>query len=361
LTLLACLLTPPVFGGDIKDNERHYLRDLKRFLNPPSYLAASLLLEYSPPDDTSTFTEIQRWQYKNGKVKVIGESTFPRCRPIVCIGPDPKPCAVYTSAADVNFYFDPEKADEGDCCFVPDCTPEEIENGKQCGELCKPGVCVPTEEGCVTSDCYECETYGGDEVYTLEDVRTEPVCFSVGRKEDDPPGPRNVGITCGYHTLPFFGAVEENRDLGQLDCMFFRQDDAKELTSVDDGLLSATLPCVYLQLVFCGCGPRDMFTFGLPAPKFPCRPGKGKETCPLTGLMDEPEVAQKPCNCPIICEDVPGRQDEVCDSFDAIAELLEDSLGKGADGFDLWEAFFVNPASLGSGEPDIYKFVINES
>lgn len=91
-----------------------------------------------------------------------------------------------------------------------------------------------------------------------------------------------------------------------------------------------------------------MFTFGFPSPKFPCRPGKGKDSCPMPAFEDP--VAEKPCACPIICEDVPGRQDEVCDSFDAVANAVGYE-----DGFDLWEAFFTSP---GSREADEYEIEI---
>ena len=67
------------------------------------------------------------------------------------------------------------------------------------------------------------------------------------------------------------------------------------------------------------------------------------------------EVAEEPCDCPIICEDVQGQQAEVCDSFDPIAESI---LGEGYDGFDLFEQWFVTPNGLGTGEPNTYEFDI---
>jgi hypothetical protein len=43
--------------------------------------------------------------------------------------------------------------------------------------------------------------------------------------------------------------------------------------------LGANYPCQYLALAECGCGPPDMYTFGLPDPTGPCDPHIG--TCPL--------------------------------------------------------------------------------
>lgn len=336
-------------------------------------LEAEVILEYFPDDDTHVFTDIKRYRNpKNGKVSVKGVNTTPRCRPLVCIADDPKPCGVYNNFDDPNYYFDAQAEAGGTCCLVNEENDPDCQKPQQCGENCAPGACIPTEEGCRTAACYECDDTFGD-VYGIADIQTKPICLKVGTKEAGP-NPnverdlpeRTVALTCGVHELPFFGAVEENRDIGQVECMFFRKPTVEgELTNVDDGLNTGAFPCVFLQLLFCGCGPADMFTFGLLAPKFPCRPGEDLPTCPLTvfeGYIFEFEgaVADQPCNCPIICEDVPGRKAEVCDSFDFIGERLEAAgyLAPGfADGFDLFEAF-TQPEGFGSGEADRYEINI---
>ena len=340
---------------------RRQVKEKERFVTE-----ASLKLDYTPDNDLFTLYEFERRRNTlNGKVEVTGFTEAPRCRPIVCIANDPKPCGTYFDTTEKNYYYDPTKAASGECCLQPDCTEEQLNNGDQCGEQCPPSSCIPEDEDCQSSDCYVCEQFtredgSVEDVYTLEILKTKTECFTVAKKEDPELGDLNVGITCGAHQNEFFGAVEENRDIGQLDCTYIRKgqgytNNGGPNPPEDAGIVSGTLPCVFLQLLFCGCGPRDMFTFGLPAPKFPCRPGQGLTTCPATGLMEEPEVAQKPCKCPIICEDVPGRQDEVCDSFDPIAKAV---LGEEADGFDLWAQFFTGPNNLGLGEPDVYEFNI---
>lgn len=298
---------------------------------------------------------------------VEGISDTPSCRPIVCIADDPKPCAVYFSPEDdENFYFDPAKAANGDCCFAgniegyPDyrvCTKAELADGvSQCGEQCHPGVCRPNSPSCLSVDCIDCEQFQGDDVYRLESIMTAPVCFSATHKPATADLPaRNVGIACSAHQVEFFGAVEENRDIGEIDCEVYRK--GGDLSNNNGGLNSGGLPCVYAQLGFCGCGPPDMFNFDLPPPLVSCKQGKDLEPCPITFITGE--VSEEPCNCPI-CDDIPGRQSSVCDSFHVIAERLVQAgiLATGSDGFDLWEQWFLSPNGLGSGEPEVYEFDI---
>ena len=121
---------------------------------------------YTPPDDIFALIEVERKRNTmNGKIEVDGFSLESRCRPNVCFSDDPKPCGVYTDSAEKNFYFDPEKAANGECCFRTEvdafpgltvCTEAQLAGGDQCGEICRPGVCLPESESCLSSDCIVC-------------------------------------------------------------------------------------------------------------------------------------------------------------------------------------------------------------
>jgi hypothetical protein len=60
----------------------------------------------------------------------------------------------------------------------------------------------------------------------------------------------------------------------------------------EGGLQTGVPPCQYLALAECGCGPSDMYTFGLPEPSSPCLPGSG---CPILCEDAGPEYARKLC------------------------------------------------------------------
>ena len=60
----------------------------------------------------------------------------------------------------------------------------------------------------------------------------------------------------------------------------------------EGGSWSMPLPCQYIVLAECGCGPSDMYTFGLPNPTGPCVPEGG---CPLMCEDAGPQYARNLC------------------------------------------------------------------
>jgi hypothetical protein len=61
------------------------------------------------------------------------------------------------------------------------------------------------------------------------------------------------------------------------------------------GSFAYNTPCQFIALAECGCGPSDMYTFGLPDPVGPCLPEGG---------------------CPFMCEDAgPAYARNLCRSF----------------------------------------------
>jgi hypothetical protein len=71
------------------------------------------------------------------------------------------------------------------------------------------------------------------------------------------------------------GIPEENRGVGEYQCGASR---LGAYFFYDHGSLeAANYPCQHFALAECGCGPPDMYTFGLPNPTGPCDPHIG--TC----------------------------------------------------------------------------------
>jgi hypothetical protein len=84
---------------------------------------------------------------------------------------------------------------------------------------------------------------------------------------------------------------EENRDFGDYQCGALLL--GANLSDDDQGVQAALFPCQYLALAECGCGPPDMYTFGLPDPTCPCDPTNG--TCPLLCEDAGPTYARNLC------------------------------------------------------------------
>jgi hypothetical protein len=86
---------------------------------------------------------------------------------------------------------------------------------------------------------------------------------------------------------------QENRDYGEYQCLSLRE--GAGFSDEDGGLVGSTLPCQYIALAECGCGPSNVYTFGLPEPNGACQPDGG---------------------CPFLCEDVGIRYAQnLCRSF----------------------------------------------
>jgi hypothetical protein len=120
----------------------------------------------------------------------------------------------------------------------------------------------------------------GQDVYQLFDFIHAIDCLHVGtsiRKEN--------GET--YKWAIFCGPVvegakpEQNRDYGEYQCAAARQ--GARVAEEDGGFLSLSLPCQYIALAECGCGPLDVYPWGLPGPNGTCQPES---------------------DCPLLCEDV---------------------------------------------------------
>jgi hypothetical protein len=180
------------------------------------------------------------------------------------------------------------------CCAGPDC-PEET----KCGELCPPSIlCFPKDPDnitCTRAACYDtCVEEGGDDagVYNLTDHVDKIDCLEVGTAVRPENGERyKWAIYCGPVIIG--PIVRQNRDLGEYQCQAARSGASFSLEN--GGSVALGIPCQFIALAECGCGPSDMYTFGLPDPTGPCLPGGG---------------------CPFLCEDAgTAYAQNLCRSF----------------------------------------------
>jgi hypothetical protein len=220
--------------------------------------------------------EIKKFrQGVTGEEFVEGRLDDLACRPIACMSDsDPKPCAVYHGEAEKNYFFDYEKMLSGECCLLPDCTQEQIDNGDQCGEQCfQPSKSCIIPSGCLSPDCMECalDEYGED-IYSITHRARDYFCMTTGTRTDEEYGTWDWAVICGKNAVAFEGGVEENRAVGEIDCHAVRY--GENLSFQVGGLATHLVPCQFLSLLTCQCAPDDVFTFGLDEPLCPCQKGK---------------------------------------------------------------------------------------
>lgn len=191
----------------------------------------------------------------NGALVTSGSSEGIACRPKACHESD-ESCVIgklYTPG----------------CCAGAECPVET-----KCGEICSnpPESCYlkdPNNTTCIRSECYTCNQYDGEDIYTLLDQVFAIDCLEVGTAIRPENGQEyKWAIYCGPVILG--PVVEENKDLGEYVCAAFRE--GANFSDDNGGLLAPGLPCQYIALAECGCGPSDMYTFGLPNPPGPCLP-----------------------------------------------------------------------------------------
>jgi hypothetical protein len=203
----------------------------------------------------------------DGSLVTSGAMELILCRPKVCLESDEQ-CLVG------------DKTYEPGCCAGPDCPVET-----KCGEKCpKPPVSCylndPDNATCIRSECYTCNQSDGKDIYVLSDYVHSIDCLEVGTAIRPENGETyKWAIFCGPVIVG--PSVEENRDLGEYQCGAVRL--GANYSDDHGGLLVGEFPCQFIALAECGCGPSDMFTFGLPEPTGPCLPEDG---------------------CPFLCEDV---------------------------------------------------------
>jgi hypothetical protein len=215
---------------------------------------------------------------ENGVSVTSGSLELIQCRPFVCLESD-ESCAL-------GDFYSPG------CCAGMDCP-----NETKCGETCPqpPESCSlkdPSNKTCIQSECYVCKQDDGKDIYQLSDYAVAIDCLEVGTAIRPGNGQTyKWAVYCGPVILG--PVVEENRDLGEYQCGAVRL--GANYSDDDGGLLTFFTPCQYIALAECGCGPSDMYTFGLPAPTGPCLPEDG---------------------CPILCEDAgPQYARNLCRSF----------------------------------------------
>jgi hypothetical protein len=203
------------------------------------------------------------------------------------IGCKPTPC----TESDKNCLTD-ERVYVPGCCAGPDCP-----NETKCGEMCPkpPESCYlndPANLTCLQPECYTCNLVDGEVGYVLTSLAYAVDCLHVGTSvRPDNDETYKWAILCGPMVSGF--RVEQNRGKGEYQCAAVRL--GANYSDDDGGLMGATLPCQYIALAECGCGPADMYTFGLPAPTGPCLPDGG---------------------CPILCEDAgPKYATNLCRAF----------------------------------------------
>jgi hypothetical protein len=212
----------------------------------------------------------------NGALVTSGAQEGIACRPKVCLESDDT-CVV-------------GKVYSPGCCTGADCT-----NETKCGERCPmpPESCYlkdPANTTCIRSECYTCNQYDGKDIYNIRDYAWESACLEVGTAVRPENGQMyKWAISCGPVILG--PVVEENRDVGEYQCTALRV--GANFSDDDGGLSAPAFPCQYLALAECGCGPSDMYTFGLPDPTGPCLPEGG---------------------CPLLCEGAPPDYN-LCRSF----------------------------------------------
>lgn len=215
----------------------------------------------------ATFAETKRSTILNGSTVTSGANEKIDCRPKVC------------TESDENCLIGDKRYEQG-CCAGPDCPVET-----KCGENCLPPpkscyLTDPDNSTCIRSSCYTCKQFDGKDVYELQDFAWSVDCLEVGTAIRPENGETyKWAIVCGPVIVG--PKVEENRDLGEYQCLAARL--GANYSDDDSGLLVGELPCQFIALVECGCGPSDMYTFGLPAPTGPCLPDG---------------------DCPFLCEDV---------------------------------------------------------
>ena len=185
-----------------------------------------------------------------------------------------------------NFY-------EPGCCLGDDCNPSD-----KCGATCprKRNVCYPAYEGCHDASCYDSERGPNGEViyqytsisYNLNCLRTG-VAIGFNDKDDQIERVYKWAIGCGY--IVHGGSEWANLAPGEYACIAVRSGEGITKT------ISQYVPCQFIQLGECGCGPEDMHTYGFPLPNETCRT---KEDCPyLCGDAGEEEAKT-------LCEAFPG-------------------------------------------------------
>jgi len=197
--------------------------------NTADLIKASVKYTYTPENDFPQAADYKSYCYEDaGRGMVEGFNTEMSCRPQLCL-PEPKQCRVIFDNTDPNYYFDPEEAFDPNsgCCVTDDgnCTEEN-----QCGEQCflPPDSCFVTDptspDPCITSDCYTCNnSTNGTVLYVLGDLIANAVCLSTGNAKTDDGQDYKWAILCGEQTNAFPGHVEENRDIGEVDCIALRQ------------------------------------------------------------------------------------------------------------------------------------------
>jgi hypothetical protein len=198
----------------------------------------------------------------------------------------PKQCAESDDSCVAYKFYSPG------CCAGSECPVET-----KCGEDCQnpPESCYltdPSDLTCTDSTCYTCNMVNGEVGYLLRDTAFAIDCLNVGTAIRPKNGETyKWAIVCGPQISGF--NVEQNRAEGEYQCAAIRK--GANYSDDNGGLVGVSLPCQYIALAECGCGPSDMYTFGLPDPSGPCLP-EG--------------------DCPILCEDA-GTQyaRNLCNSF----------------------------------------------
>jgi hypothetical protein len=168
---------------------------------------------------------------------------------------------------------------EPGCCLGGSCPGET-----QCGDACPkpPESCYRTDPDnltCTRSECYTCNAVDGQDMYELSDVVLNINCIHVGTSIRQSNGQTyKWAILCGpmEGTSSSSSSAQSNVSTQDYRCLAARQ--GAGYSDESDGILTDTLPCHYIALAECGCGPAGMDTLGLPEPAATC-PANG--TCPF--------------------------------------------------------------------------------
>jgi hypothetical protein len=235
-------------------------------------LLASLTVQVNnrvPTFGAYVYAETRGTGLFNGSTITTGAFSAVTCNIRNCLG---------NQGTNEGFCID-EKEYEPGCCWGTACTEDS-----KCGDRCPPppDSCYrtdPSDAACTRENCYACHAVDGEDVYVLNDIVVDIDCLNVGTAVRPENGDTyKWAIFCG--PVVEGPIVEQNRDYGEYQCQAVRL--GAGFTNDEGGLASANFPCQYIALLECGCGPSDIFTFGLPEPSGPCLPDGG---------------------CPFLCED----------------------------------------------------------
>ena len=215
------------------------------------------------------YAEARRYRPK-GSTNIITEGAFGE---ILCVA---LPC--FENSTDC----DPAgKAYVPGCCLGQNCSKEDW-CGKDCPVMPEACRLEDITDNCRSSECYTCDKGPeGEELWYIHGISNKVDCIATGTKINEADGMKyDWAILCGPVEESDYGEMS-NSAPGEYTCIAFRK--GKNIFSEDVGVISLSIPCQYVQLLECGCGPLDVHPWDLTPPTHPCSPGDCRFLCSDAG------------------------------------------------------------------------------